>query len=49
MLETSCSSLDFSKDGSSLAIASSYAFERGDVKHPKDKVLIVDLPADALK
>jgi cell cycle arrest protein BUB3 len=41
-LDTSCSSLDFSKDGTSLAVASSYAYESGDISHPPDRVLIMD-------
>lgn len=46
-LQTSCSSLDFAADGSHLAIAASYTFERGDLARiPKDQVTI--LPTDQL-
>jgi cell cycle arrest protein BUB3 len=42
-LETSCSYVDFSRDGNFLAIASSYTYDRGDIPHPKDKLLIVEV------
>ncbi|CAH1761490.1 6318_t:CDS:2 [Entrophospora sp. SA101] len=37
---TSIASLDFSKDGQFLAIASSYTFEEGEKDHPPDSVFI---------
>jgi cell cycle arrest protein BUB3 len=44
-LNTSCSSLEFSPDGASLAIASSYCFERGEIAHHPDSLLILDVNA----
>ncbi|CAG8482890.1 12569_t:CDS:2, partial [Acaulospora morrowiae] len=37
---TSIASLDFNKDGTCLAIASSYTFEEGEKDHPPDSVFI---------
>lgn len=37
---TSIASLDFSRDGQYLAIASSYTFEEGEKDHPPDSVFI---------
>jgi cell cycle arrest protein BUB3 len=42
-LNTSCSYLDFTNDGSHLAIASSYCFERGDIPHAADELFIVNM------
>uniref|UniRef100_A0ACD5UZV0 Uncharacterized protein n=1 Tax=Avena sativa TaxID=4498 RepID=A0ACD5UZV0_AVESA len=41
--ETSISALSFSRDGSLLAVASSYTHERGDIPHPPDKIFIRDV------
>jgi len=41
---SSISSLSFSDDGTLLAISSSYGFEKGDVQHERDMVLIVEIP-----
>mmetsp|Transcript_12592 Transcript_12592/g.38506 ORF Transcript_12592/g.38506 Transcript_12592/m.38506 type:complete len:325 (-) Transcript_12592:3332-4306(-) len=38
--DTSIASLDFHPEGSLLAIAVSYTFEEGDIKHPPDRVLL---------
>mmetsp|Transcript_12752 Transcript_12752/g.16514 ORF Transcript_12752/g.16514 Transcript_12752/m.16514 type:complete len:340 (+) Transcript_12752:248-1267(+) len=39
--DTSIASLDFSSDGSKLAIASSYTFEKGEIQNqPKDSIII---------
>ena len=37
---TSIASLAFSNDGSTLAIASSYMQEQGDISHPEDTIFI---------
>ena len=37
---TSISSLAFSPDGESLAVASSYTYENGDVAHPPDEIYV---------
>lgn len=38
--ETSIASLDFSSDGTMLAVAVSYTFEEGEKEHPKDSIKI---------
>ncbi|CAM0906547.1 unnamed protein product [Alopecurus aequalis] len=38
--ETSIAALSFSRDGSLLAVASSYTYERGHITHPTDKIFI---------
>lgn len=42
---TSISFLEFSRDGASLAVAASYAFERGDIPHVRDSVALMDVNA----
>lgn len=37
---TSIAAMAFSPDGSRLAIASSYTYERGEIEHPKDSIFI---------
>ena len=37
---TSIAALDFSRDGSLLAVASSYTFEEGDKDHPADQIFV---------
>lgn len=37
---SSIAALAFSKDGTSLAIAVSYTFEKGDISHPDDQIHI---------
>ena len=37
---TSVAALAFSRDGSELAIASSYTFEEGERDHPRDEIFI---------
>lgn len=39
-LPTSVSALSFSRDGSEIAIASSYTFEEGERDHPRDEIFI---------
>lgn len=34
------SALAFSRDGSQLAVASSYSYERGDVEHGPDEIYV---------
>ncbi|KAM0866383.1 hypothetical protein ACQ4PT_042669 [Festuca glaucescens] len=41
--ETSIAALSFSRDGSLLAVASSYTHEKGDIPHPPDKIFIRDV------
>ena len=41
--DTSCSALDFSKDGLLLAIAVSYAYDQGEIPHPPDHVYLADV------
>lgn len=40
---TSIASLAFNHDGTQLAIASSYTFEKGEVEHPADGIYIRDM------
>ena len=40
---TSVASLAFNHDGTQLAIAASYTFERGEVDHPSDAIYVRDL------
>ena len=42
---TSCASLEFSKDGLSLALAVSYTFESGDIPHAPDTLVVADVNA----
>lgn len=37
---TSIAALAFNRDGTELAIASSYTFEEGEREHPKDEIYI---------
>ncbi|KAM0907824.1 hypothetical protein ACQ4PT_015859 [Festuca glaucescens] len=41
--ETSIAALSFSRDGSLLAVASSYTHEKGNIDHPPDKIFIRDV------
>ncbi|VDK80423.1 unnamed protein product [Dibothriocephalus latus] len=44
---TSISSLDFSEDGTQLAIASSYMFEYGDIPNPPEPAIFIRTVADS--
>jgi cell cycle arrest protein BUB3 len=37
---TSIAALDFNRDGSLLAVASSYTFEEGEKDHPEDQIFV---------
>ena len=41
--ETSISAIDFSRNGEYMAIASSYMWDKGEIEHPPDRLLIVPI------
>ena len=47
--ETSISAIDFSNDGTSLAIASSYMWDKGEIEHPPDRLLIVPIDIESIR
>jgi len=48
--DTSISSLDFNSDGSKLAIASSYTYERGELRNPiPDSIIIRNIQDEDVK
>ena len=40
---TSIASLSFNQDGTQLAIAASYTFEKGEMEHPSDGIYVRDM------
>lgn len=47
--ETSVSALEFSPDGNFLAIASSYMFDKGNIEHPSDRLIIYKVTDENIK